>query len=92
MKFKIESMKVNDVWTLVDPSEKIKLIGYKWIFKKMRGADGKVETYQICLVVKGYHQHYSIDYDEIFFSIIMLKSIWIMLAIAVGKYILKLII
>ena len=44
MQSEIESMKINDVWTLVDPSEGIKPIGCKWIFKKKRGTDRKVET------------------------------------------------
>ena len=34
------------------------------------------------MVVKGYHQCYGIDYDEIFSSMAMLKSIRIILAIA----------
>ena len=60
-------MKVNYVWTLVDPLEGVKLIGCKWIFKRKRGADGKVEIYKARLVAKEYRQHYGIDYDEIFF-------------------------
>ena len=71
MKFEIQSMKVNDVCTLVDPLKGIKSIGCKWIFKRKRGTDGKVETYKAHLVVKGYHQRYGIDYNEIFFSVIM---------------------
>ena len=82
MKSEIESMKINDVWTLVDPLEGIKPIGCKWIFKRKRGVDKKMETYKALLIVKGYHQHYSIDYDEIFSSVAMLKSIQIMLVIA----------
>ena len=45
-------------------------------------ADRKVKTYQACLIVKGYHQRYGIDYDEIFSPVVILKSIQIMLAIA----------
>ena len=36
IKFEIESMKVNDVWILVDPLKGIKSIGCKWIYKKKR--------------------------------------------------------
>ena len=82
MKSEMESMKVNDVWTLVDPLEGVKPIGCKWVFKRKRGADGKVETYKAHLVAKGYRQHYGIDYDEMFSFVAMLKSIRIMLAIA----------
>ena len=83
MRFEMESVKVNDVWTLVDPPEGIKSIGCKWVFKRKRGADGKMEIYKVCLVAKGYRQYYGIDYNEIFFLVTMLKFIRIMLAIAV---------
>ena len=76
-------MKVNDVWTLVDPPEEVKPIGCKWVFKRKRGADGKMETYKAHLIFKRYRQFYSIDYDEMFSPVAMLKSIPIMLAIAV---------
>ena len=82
MKSEMESMKVNDVWTLVDPPEGVKPIGCKWVFKRKRGADGKVETYKARLVAKGYRQCYGIDYDETFSPVAMLKFIRIMLAIA----------
>ena len=77
-----EVHEVNDVWTLVDPPEGVKPIGCKWVFKRKRAADGKVETYKARLVAKGYRQRYGIDYDETFFSVEMLKSIRIMLALA----------
>ena len=82
MKFEMESMKINSVWTLVDPPEGVKPIGCKWIFKRKQGADGKVETYKVRLVAKGYRQRYGIDYDETFSPVAMLKSIRIMLALA----------
>ena len=82
MKSKIEFMKLNNIWTLVDPPEGIKSIGCMWIFKKKKDTYRKVETYKAYLVVKGYHQRYGIDYDEIFSPMVMLKSIRIMLAIA----------
>ena len=78
----MKSMKINDVWTLVDPPEGVKPIGSKWVFKRKRGADGKVETYKARLIVKDYYQYYGIDYDEIFSPVAMLKSIQIMVAIA----------
>ena len=44
----------NQVWTLVDPLKGVKPIGYKWIFKRKIGVDGKVETYKARLVAKGF--------------------------------------
>ena len=50
IKFEMKSIKVNDVWTLIDPPEGIKLIRCKWVFKGKRDADGKMETYKAHLI------------------------------------------
>ena len=54
MKLEIDSMHLNQIWTLVNPSERIVSIGYKWIYKRKIDTDGKVETYKARLVAKGY--------------------------------------
>ena len=82
MKSEMESVYDNQVWTIVDPPERIISIGCKWIFKRNIVVDGKIETYKARLVAKGFKQKYGIDYDEIFSPVAMLKSIRIMLVIA----------
>ena len=82
MKSKIDSMYSNKVWTLVDASEGFTPIGCKWVFKKNIRACGQVETDKAMLVAKGFRQKQGIDYDETFSPVAMLKSIWILLAIA----------
>ena len=42
-----------------------------------------MKIYKVHLVAKGYRQRYGIDDDETFFPMVMLKSIRIMLAIAI---------
>ncbi|CAL8089813.1 unnamed protein product [Prunus armeniaca] len=81
MKSEMDSMYANQVWTLVDPPEGIVPIGNKWVFKRKKGSDGKVETYKARLVAKGYRQREGIDYEETFSPIAMIKSIRILLAI-----------
>ncbi|KAL8157980.1 hypothetical protein AgCh_002619 [Apium graveolens] len=77
----MESMYQNKVLTLVDPLEGVKPIGCKWVFKKKTDMDGKVQTYKVRLVAKGFKQIHGIDYDETFLLVIVIKSIRILLSI-----------
>ena len=54
MKAEMESMYSNQVWELEDPQDGIKPIGCKWIFKRKRNAERKVETFKARLVAKGF--------------------------------------
>ena len=72
----------NQVWDLMEPPEGIKPIGCKWIYKKKRGADGKVKTFRARLVAKGFAHKEGINYEETFSPVPMLKSIRILLYIA----------
>ena len=54
VKTEMESIYSNQVWLLVDPPNGVKFIGCKWVYKKKRGVDGKVETFKARLVAKGY--------------------------------------
>ncbi|KAI5335200.1 hypothetical protein L3X38_025333 [Prunus dulcis] len=81
MKSKMDSMYANQVWTLVDSLEGIVPIGNKWVFKRKKGSDGKVETYKARLVTKGYRQREGINYEETFSHITMIKSILKFLAV-----------
>ena len=83
MKYEIESMYENKVWTLTDLLDDRRAIENKWIFKKKTDADGNVTIYKARLVAKGYRQVQGVDYNEIFSTIAMLKSVRIMLAVAI---------
>ena len=51
-------------------------------FKKKTDIDGNVHIFKARLVAKGFKQIHGIDYDETFSLVAMLKSFWILLAIA----------
>ena len=67
--------------TLIDPTKGLKTIGCKWVFKKKTDMDGNVHTFKARLVAKGFKQTHSVDCDETFSPVAMLKSIRILLAI-----------
>ena len=81
MKSEMQSMYDNQVWTLIDPTDGLKTIGCKWVFKKKTDMDGNVHTFKTRLVAKGFKQTHGIDYDETFLLVGMLKSIRILLVI-----------
>ena len=81
MRSEIRSMYENKVWTLIDLPNDRRDIEIKWIFKRKTDADS-VTIYKARIVAKGFRQVQGVDYDESFSLVSMLKSIWIMLAIA----------
>ncbi|GJQ97236.1 retrotransposon protein, putative, ty1-copia subclass [Tanacetum coccineum] len=78
----MNSIKVNEVWTEVDPPSNTKIVRSKWLFKKKTDMDGEVYTYKARLVAKGFTQTYGVDYEEIFSPVADIRAIRILIAIA----------
>ena len=75
MKSEMGSMYENKVWTLVDLPDNRQAIENKWIFKRKTDADSSVTIYKARLVAKSFLTSSSVEYDEIFSLISMLKSL-----------------
>ena len=73
MKSEMDSMYINQVWTLVQAPKDVKPIECKWIYKRNIGEDGQVETYKARLVAKGFRQRQGIDFDETFSLVALFK-------------------
>ncbi|GJV04861.1 retrotransposon protein, putative, ty1-copia subclass [Tanacetum coccineum] len=82
MNAKMQSMKDNQVWCLVDLSPNYKTVGSKWLFKKKTDMDGIVHTYKDRLVAKGYTQTYRVNYEETFSPVADIRAIRLLIAIA----------
>lgn len=65
-----------------------KIIGCKWVYRTKIDADGK-KRYKARLVIKGYEQVYSEDYDETFAPVARLSTLRMLLALSIemGWYI-----
>ncbi|GKD60882.1 retrotransposon protein, putative, ty1-copia subclass, partial [Tanacetum coccineum] len=82
MNVKMQSMKDNEVWDLVDLLLDGKTVANKWLFKKKTDMDGAVHTYKACLLANGFTQTYRVDYEETFSLIAYIRAIRILIAIA----------
>ncbi|GJW11559.1 RNA-directed DNA polymerase, eukaryota, reverse transcriptase zinc-binding domain protein [Tanacetum coccineum] len=78
---KIQSMKDNNVWDLVELPPNAKTVGHKWIFKKKTDMDGAVHTFKSRLVAKGFTQIYGVDYEETFSLIADIRALRILIAV-----------
>ena len=68
----LESMYSNKVQNLVDLHEGIMLIECKWVYKRKRWIDGKVETFKARLVAKGYTQK-GVETKKVFLLLLWLN-------------------
>jgi hypothetical protein len=73
----------NDVWEVVLRREGKSMIGWRWIYKIKHVADGSVEKFKACFVVKGFSQRNGIDYDEIFAPVARYTLIRAVISIAI---------
>nr|GEY11067.1 hypothetical protein [Tanacetum cinerariifolium] len=79
---KMQSIKDNQVWCLVDLPSNCKTVRSKCIFKIKTSMDGIVHIYKACRVAKDYTQTYMVDYEETFSPIADIRGIRILIAIA----------
>eukprot|EP00253_Pinus_taeda_P021771 PITA_21771 len=75
------SLRKNEAWGLVELPTGRKPIGNKWVFKKKKNAEGKVEKYKARLVGKGYSQMMRIDFGDILSLVAKVTSIRLLLSI-----------
>jgi hypothetical protein len=76
----------NGTWTLVSPTNSMNIIvGYKWVFRIKRKADGSIDRYKVRLVVKGFHQQFGIDFEETYSPVIKPITIRTVLSFAVSS-------
>ena len=69
------SLRLNEVWELVELPPNRRIIGSKWVFKRKVDADEEVERYKARLVAQGCSQRFGLDYEETFSPVVRLESI-----------------
>ena len=76
------SLTLNGTWEVVELPKECLSITSKWVFKVKYTFSDLIEWFKACLVIRGFSQHYEIDYKETFASTLHFDSLCMLLAIA----------
>lgn len=60
------------------------MVGSNWIFKTKFHVDGTSNWFKACLIAQGYSQEHGLDYEKAFSSFKKLKTIRLILTLAVS--------
>jgi hypothetical protein len=71
----LENFERNHVWTLVEPTRDVNVIGTKWIFKNKHGENGEIVRNKARLVAQGFSQVEGLYFGETFATITHLEVI-----------------
>ncbi|GKC41512.1 retrovirus-related pol polyprotein from transposon TNT 1-94 [Tanacetum coccineum] len=74
-----------DVWVLFPPSDNVKPLTSKWLFKNKHDEENTVIRNKTRLVVRGYRQEEGIDFEESFAPVARMEAIKIFLAYVAHK-------
>jgi hypothetical protein len=85
MDTEFDALTRNKTWHLVPSQKGTNVIDCKWVFKVKQKADGSLDRYKARLVVKGFKQQYSIDYEETFSPVVKSETIRVILSLAITK-------
>lgn len=81
----IDSLQLQETWTLVDLPEGKKLIGTRWVFTVKTNSEGEVTKFKARLVAQGFTQIYGIDHFETYAPVAGYNEIRVMLALAAAN-------
>jgi hypothetical protein len=81
----LENFERNQVWSFVEPSRDVNVIGTKYGFKNKQGEDDEIVRNKARLIAQGFSQVEGLDFGETFTHVAHLETIRILLAFVTSK-------
>jgi hypothetical protein len=66
----MNSIRANRTWDLVELPQNRKALPCKWVFRLKKVSDSSSPKYKVLIVVKGFRQEHSVDFDEVFSPVV----------------------
>lgn len=82
VKAELDSMELNNTWTLVLLPKGKHTIRCRWVYKVKTNPDGSLDKHKAPLVAKGYTQQDGIDFTETFSFVAKLTTLRVLLALS----------
>jgi hypothetical protein len=81
----LENFERNQVWSFIEPSRDVNVIGTKYGFKNKQGEDDEIVRNKARLIAQGFSQVEGLDFGETFTHVAHLETIRILLAFVTSK-------
>ena len=80
----IKALEKNGTWEMVQLPPDESIVDFKWTFTVKYALDGSIERYRARLVAHGFSQLYGVYYEETFAPVAKLKTVQVLLSLAVN--------
>lgn len=77
----LDTLKSNDVWTIVVSPEGAHVLQNRWVYKTKTDSNGDIERYKSCLVVCENEQVFSVDHTLTFAAVMDLGTVNLILVL-----------
>ena len=81
----LTTLKRVKTWGIIERPRERNIVKNKWVFRIKKNSAGKVEKYKARLIAKGFTQLFGVDYYDIWAPVAKLRSIQLLLAVAMQK-------
>ena len=81
MESKMNSIRENHTWDLVELPENRRALPCRWVFRLKQTTVSSSQNYKSCIVAKGFRQEYGVDFGEVFSAVVKMTALRFLLGV-----------